>query len=69
MTDAQSLIVSEGSMQEWAMLAFKAERTPRRTVTTPKAVDAPQAPAGTVAGARAVYWLLLAAAMSTTLIF
>jgi hypothetical protein len=69
MTDAQSLIVSEISMQEWAMLAFKAERAPRRAVTTPRPAEAVPVRVGAVAGARTMYWLLLAAAMSTTLLF
>ncbi len=56
--------VQEVSMQEWAMLAFHAERAPQRvavTVRTDEAAAADDRAAGSV---RTGLWALLAAAIA-----
>jgi hypothetical protein len=60
--DQAGMEVSEVSMQEWAMLAFHAERAPRRVLVTRKsAAESEMVPDG-VGGARTAYWVLLAGA-------
>lgn len=57
-----AVTVQEVSMQEWAMLAFHAERAPRRvrvTVNTAAAADD-----CTVGSARIGFWFLIVVAMT-----
>jgi hypothetical protein len=58
-----AITVEEASMQEWAMLAFHAERAPRRARVTVKAARA-AADDSAVGGARTGLWVALAAAMA-----
>lgn len=63
-TNEPAVTVHEVSMQEWAMLAFHAERAPRRVRVTIKTAAAAAADDGAVGGARTALWVLLAAAMA-----
>lgn len=59
-----AVTVHEVSMQEWAMLAFHAERAPQRVRVTVKTAETVAADEYTVGGARTGLWVLLAAAMA-----
>lgn len=59
-----AVIVQEVSMQEWAMLAFHAERAPQRVRVTVKGARTNAEDDRAVAGARTGMWVLLAAAMA-----
>ena len=62
-TEESVITVEEVSMQEWAMLAFRAERAPRRVQVTVKTVQpAPDDDRTDVA--RTGLWMLLVAAMA-----
>ena len=71
MEDSEAVIVSDVSMQEWAMLAFEAKRAPRRVAIRVVREERTQDLVETsrVGCARTTFWLLLAAAMSSTLPF
>jgi hypothetical protein len=59
-----AVTVHEVSMQEWAMLAFHAERAPRRPrVTVNTAKDADDCATGSL---RRGFWFLLAVAVAGT---
>lgn len=63
-THEPAVTVQEVSMQEWAMLAFHAERAPQRVrvmVKTARTSDEDERAAG---GARTGLWVLLAVAMT-----
>ena len=53
---------SEVSMQEWAMLAFHAERAPRRALVTRKSTAESEMVQNGVGGARTAFWVSLAGA-------
>ena len=59
-----AVTVQEVSMQEWAMLAFHAERAPQRVRVTVKTAETVAADDRAVGGARTGLWVLLAAAMA-----
>ena len=62
-TEESAITVEEASMQEWAMLAFHAERAPRRVRVTVKTVQpAPEDDDADVA--RTGFWMLLVAALA-----
>jgi len=62
-TDQAAVTVSEVSMQEWAMLAFHAERAPKRVqVTVKKAHVVAAQDDRAVGGARTRFWIALVAA-------
>ena len=63
-TKESAITVEEVSMQEWAMLAFHAERAPQRVRVTVKTVQAPAANERAIGGVRTGLWLMLAAAMA-----
>jgi hypothetical protein len=56
--------VQEVSMQEWAMLAFHAERAPQRVRVTVRTGEVEAADGRAVGGARTVLWVLLATTMA-----
>ncbi len=60
--DQAGVVVSEVSMQEWAMLAFHAERAPQRVYITSRPAAEREMESDNVGGARTVFWLLLAGA-------
>jgi hypothetical protein len=62
-TKEPAVSVHEVSMQEWAMLAFHAERAPQRVRVTVKTAEAAAADEYSV-GARTGLRVLLAAAMA-----
>ena len=62
-TKEPAVTVQEVSMQEWAMLAFHAERAPQRVRITVKTART-SAEDDCVGGARTGLWVLLAAAMT-----
>ena len=64
-TNEPAVTVQEVSMQEWAMLAFHAERAPQRVRVTIKTAAAAAADDCAVGGARTGLWVLLAAAMAS----
>jgi hypothetical protein len=59
-----AISVEEVSMQEWAMLAFHAERAPQRVRITVKTAQASVENDRGVGGARTGLWVLLAVAMT-----
>jgi hypothetical protein len=61
-TNEPAVTVQELSMQEWAMLAFHAERAPQRVRITVKAARTNAEDDRAVGGARTGLWVLLAAA-------
>ncbi|MGH6623740.1 MAG: hypothetical protein ACREBN_07200, partial [Burkholderiaceae bacterium] len=61
-TNEPAVTVSEASMQEWAMLAFQAERAPKRVQVTIKKAHAIAEDDRAVGGARTRFWIALAAA-------
>ena len=63
-TNDPAVTVQEVSMQEWAMLAFHAERAPQRVRITVKTARASAEDDRAVGGARTGLWVLLAAAMT-----
>ena len=62
-TKESAITVEEVSMQEWAMLAFHAERAPQRVRVTVKKVQANAVDERAVGGVRTGLWMMLAAAM------
>ena len=62
-TDNSAITVEEVSMQEWAMLAFHAERAPQRVRVTVKAAQSTIVDKGSVGGVRTGLWVMLAVAM------
>lgn len=54
--------VQEVSMQEWAMLAFHAERAPRRVRVTVDTTEAADDPA--IGSSRIGFWFLVAVAIA-----
>lgn len=65
-TKEPAVTVQEVSMQEWAMLAFHAERAPQRARVAFKTAEAVAADDHAVGGVRTGLWVLLAAAMAGT---
>jgi hypothetical protein len=63
-TKEPPVTVREVSMQEWAMLAFHAERAPQRVRVTVSTAEAAAADDRAVGGVRTGLWVLLAAAMA-----
>ena len=63
-TKESAITVEEVSMQEWAMLAFHAERAPQRVRVTGKKVQATAVDERAVGGVRTGLWVILAAAMT-----
>ncbi len=63
-TNDPAVTVQEVSMQEWAMLAFHAERSPQRVRITVKTARASAEDNRPVGGARTGLWVLLATAMT-----
>lgn len=63
-TQEPAVTVQEVSMQEWAMLAFHAERAPQRVRITVKTAQTSAEEDRVVGGARTGLWVLLAAAMT-----
>ena len=63
-TKEASVTVQEVSMQEWAMLAFHAERAPQRVRVTVKIAEAAAANDRAVGGVRTELWVLMAAAIA-----
>ena len=63
-TKESAISVEEVSMQEWAMLAFHAERAPQRVRVTVKTAQATVADECGVGGVRTGLWVMLAAAMA-----
>ena len=63
-TKEASVTVQEVSMQEWAMLAFHAERAPQRVRVTVKAAEAAAADDRAVGSVRTELWVLMAAAIA-----
>lgn len=63
-SEEPAITVEEVSMQQWAMLAFHAERAPRRVRVTVRAEPTAGADDYAVGGARTGLWILLAAAMA-----
>lgn len=61
-TNEPAVTVSEVLMQEWAMLAFQAERAPKRVLVTVKTAHAVAEDERAVGGARTRFWVALAAA-------
>ena len=61
-TNEPAVTVHEVSMQEWAMLAFHAERAPQRVRVTVKTAAAGVAEDGAVGSTRRGFWFLLAVA-------
>ena len=61
-TNESAIKVEEVSMQEWAMLAFHAERAPQRVRVTVKAAQS-IVDKGPVGGVRTGLWVVLAVAM------
>lgn len=60
--DETAVTVSEVSMQEWAMLAFHAERAPKRVLVTVKKAHGVAQDDRDVGGARTRFWIALAVA-------
>jgi hypothetical protein len=63
-TEEASFTVQEVSMQEWAMLAFHAERAPQRVRVTVKIAETAEADDREVGGVRTELWALMAAAIA-----
>jgi len=63
-TNEAAVTVQEVSMQEWAMLAFHAERAPQRVRVTVRTAPSAMADEGAVGGVRTSLWVMLAAAMA-----
>ena len=63
-TKESAIAVEEVSMQEWAMLAFHAERAPQRVRVTVKTAQSTVADECAVGGVRTGLWVMLAAAMA-----
>lgn len=63
-TKETAITVEEVSMQEWAMLAFHAERAPQRVRVTVKKVPPTAVEERAVGGVRTSLWVMLAAAMA-----
>ena len=61
-TEEAAVTVSEVSMQEWAMLAFHAERAPKRVQVTMKKAHVVPQDDREVGGARSSLWIALAVA-------
>lgn len=62
-TEEPAITVEEVSMQEWAMLAFRAERAPQRVRVTVKTVQ-PTPDDDYADSDRTGLWMLLVAAMA-----
>jgi hypothetical protein len=60
--DETAVTVSEVSMQEWAMLAFHAERAPKRVQVTVKKSHRVAQDDRDVGGARTSFWIALGVA-------
>ena len=63
-TQEPAVTVQEMSMQEWAMLAFHAERAPQRVRITVKTARTSAEDDRVDGGARTGLWVLLAVAMT-----
>ncbi len=63
-TSEPAVTVEEVSMQEWAMLAFHAERAPQRVRVTVKTAQSTGADERAVGGVRTGVWVMLLAAMA-----
>ena len=64
LTKEPAVTVEEVSMQEWAMLQFRAARAPKRVRVTVKTAVPPAADDCAVGSARIGFWFLLATAMA-----
>lgn len=62
-TQEPAITVQEVSMQEWAMVAFHAERAPKRSRGTVRATAVMPDIDHAARGARAGLWVVLASAM------
>ena len=62
-TSEPAVTVEEVSMQEWAMLAFHAERAPQRVRVTVRTAQSTVDERG-IGGVRTGLWVMLAAAMA-----